>query len=355
MSVVYIVECEFSIENPNSIIKKVLLQTTEWISLGYDVYIYSLKSNVRYHVNSKIIKVLGDEISKSDSAFRKLTKIWSISKKIKDDLESIRVDIIYTRYLLFTYYFKVVFKRYLVCMEINSNDEVEYEKYSFATKVYNRITKKSLLNEVNGFVCVTNELKDYIAKYSSVRVEVIANGIKYVKRNLHSTNNIPRMVFVASPGNACHGYDILLDLADQLTEYKFDIVGYEGQTRGNVRHYGYLEKKDLENVLMNADFGISALAIERHGMYEACPLKSREYYSYGLPVIGNYIDTDIEDGKYYAHVNSHDIFETATKIRNLVDYWEKVEDRKEKVLIFSEKLLEHKKKEKKRLDFLISL
>lgn len=355
MSVVYIVECEFSIENPNSIIKKVLLQTTEWISIGYDVYIYSLKSNIRYHVNSEMIKVLGEGVLKSDSAIRKLVKIWSISEIIKNDLANISVDFIYTRYLLFTYHFKCLFKRNLVCMEINSNDEVEYKKYSLATKIYNRITKKILLNEVDGFVCVTNELKDYIAKYSSVRVEVIANGIKYVERNLLSFNSTPRMVFVASPGNACHGYDILLDLAEQLKEYKFDIVGYEGHTRGNVRHYGYLEKKDLENVLMNADFGISALAIERHGMYEACPLKSREYYSYGLPVIGNYIDTDIEDGMYYVHVNSHDIFETATKIRNLVDYWKKVEDRKEKVLTFSEKHLEHKKKERKRLDFLISL
>lgn len=356
MKIAYIVDCEFSFTSPNSVIKKVLLQTKYWVNQGHDVCVYSLHSGSKINLNNKKTFAISMGYNSGDSALTKLYKIWRASFSIKKDIKKNNFDAIYTRYLLFTFPFLSLFRHHLTVMEINSNDDIEYCKASIFTKYYNQLFKRMMLTSVDSFVCVTNELSSYIKQYSKVNVKVLANGIEYQKQSLFTNvNERPRLSFVASPGNACHGYDIVLKLASSLTEFDFHIVGYDGENKANITFHGYLNKDDLDNVLSHSDIGISALAIQRHGMFEACPLKSREYFSYGLPVIGNYIDTDMDGNDLYCQVSCADLDELSNEVRGFVLHWILQEDRKNVVLKNSFAKLNYETKENQRLVYIETL
>ena len=356
MKIAYIVDCEVSLQSPNSVFKKVLLQTEYWLEKGHKVFVYSLQSGTKLCVRTKRIKRLNDSYQKKDNALLKLYKVWVSSHSIKENIMSNDFDIIYSRYIFYTPFFSNLFNKNLTVMEINSNDDDEYKKASIFTRYYNALFKRKILRYVDQFICVTNELSFYIKKYSVAEVKVIANGIKFPIGQLEclNSNKRPVLSFVASPGNSCHGYDILLKVANVLTDFDFNIVGYSGENKENIIYHGYLEKDKLDDILRCTDIGISALAIQRHGMSEACPLKSREYYSYGLPVIGNYIDTDIDDD-LYCKVTSSNLDTSSKDIRNFVEYWMSIPNRKSIVKSRSFIKLNYEQKEKHRLSLMLSL
>lgn len=357
MNIAYLIDGELSLMSPNSVMKKVLLQTRCWVELGNQVYIYSISSSSRLDVNKNEIITLGKAFNKGANPFYKLIKLWATSRHIFADLKILDINIVYSRYLLYSFYLDKIFTSYPSIVEINSNDDSEYKRASVFTQVYNSLFKRTLLSNVNGFVCVTNELANYISYYSNKKYLVIGNGYdfsneQYTESIIYSVKTEPVFVFVASPGNACHGLDILLQISTHLSKYKFKIIGYEGQNSDNVTYYGYLPKVKLHEQLLEADIGVSALAIERHGMSEACPLKSREYLSYGLPVIGNYLDPDISGQEFYLRVDNSNVQYMANEIILFTDKWMNESNRKKNIISMAKPLLSHLEKEKKRLDFI---
>jgi hypothetical protein len=58
-------------------------------------------------------------------------------------------------------------------------------------------------------------------------------------------------------------------------------------------------------------------------MQEASPLKTREYLAYGIPVIGGYEDTDLDDAECYLRIgNTEDNVDTeVSRIRRFVQQW----------------------------------
>ncbi|MCX7867577.1 MAG: hypothetical protein N2438_10690, partial [Limisphaera sp.] len=80
----------------------------------------------------------------------------------------------------------------------------------------------------------------------------------------------------------------------------FDLIGINGGTFDtlprNVEVHSSLNRLDYERLLSRADAGIGSLALHRLGLTEACPLKTREYLAYGLPVIIGYKDSDFPSG-----------------------------------------------------------
>ncbi|MCH2088923.1 MAG: glycosyltransferase [Pseudoalteromonas sp.] len=368
MYIAYVIDCDFSIDKPSSVTKKVLLQANTWVGLGHQVMIYSISSSLKYNANEKCINTLGRSFSKTTNPLSKLFKLWRTSWFIYEDIKKVRPDVVYSRYLLYTPFITSIYKGFSSIVEVNSNDDIEYERASVFTRYYNRLFKRLLLGDVNGLVCVTDELAGYISKYSNVKNIVIANGYDFsaVKSEAleeckesvvtnWSKMNKPSLIFIASPGNACHGLDILLKVAKVLVDYNFKIVGYNGVNTENIKYYGYLNKDELYEQLANSDIGISALAIERHGMLEACPLKSREYLAYGLPVIGNHFDPDIYGKDIYLKVNNDDVEKMAIQIDLFVKGWMNTKNKKTVVRKLAEPLVSHEAKERNRLNFFSSI
>ena len=112
------------------------------------------------------------------------------------------------------------------------------------------------------------------------------------------------LVFVSSNFRSWHGLDLLLDVLSQTTHtLTLTVVGSITDTHliDSVRilsdsHWFSYMKHLPDNLLdfySSFDLGISSLALDRIFMQDACPLKSREYLSFGLPVIGTYNDDEV--------------------------------------------------------------
>lgn len=57
--------------------------------------------------------------------------------------------------------------------------------------------------------------------------------------------------------------------------------------------HGFKSGKELEDIYSEADIGVSALGFHRLGVYYASPLKSKEYFAKGKPVIGTTVEHDV--------------------------------------------------------------
>jgi hypothetical protein len=98
-----------------------------------------------------------------------------------------------------------------------------------------------------------------------------------------------------------HGLDKLAVLAKRFPSWTIHVLGDSPVTPEvaackNVKAHGLLKRDQFEPLLAEAHVGLGPLALHRKNMEEACPLKVREYLSYGLPVIAGYLDTDFPNG-----------------------------------------------------------
>jgi glycosyltransferase involved in cell wall biosynthesis len=138
---------------------------------------------------------------------------------------------------------------------------------------------------------------------SAKPIKVIANGIpleNFAPRPI-SQERDPVLVMMATGQYRWHGLDKLVILARKFPKWTIHILGdalvsSELAGCGNVRVHGLLKRSEFEPILARAHVGLGPMALHRKEMEEACPLKVREYLSYGLPVIGGYVDSDFPKG-----------------------------------------------------------
>lgn len=117
----------------------------------------------------------------------------------------------------------------------------------------------------------------------------------------------PELLFVASEFAPWHGLDLLLqDLPDVGNPFILHVVGGVSESLralaghdSRVTFHGSLTQKQIADVAASCWAGVSAMALERKGMFEACPLKVREYLNLGLPVIGSHADVFPDHFAYY--------------------------------------------------------
>jgi glycosyltransferase involved in cell wall biosynthesis len=172
---------------------------------------------------------------------------------------------------------------------------------SNTTLLYNEVTAPLVLARTRGLVCVTHEIAEqrFVTAHGKPTI-VIGNGIdlERVRALPPAENDGPHVVFLASVGQAWHGVDKILWMAEQLPDVTFHFVGYRpedvpGTPPPNLIAHGVLTREEYEPILARCDAGIGTLALHRLDMYEASTLKVREYLGYGLPLVLGYEDTDL--------------------------------------------------------------
>ncbi len=190
------------------------------------------------------------------------------------------------------------------------------------------------LNQCQGIIAVTNEILDHQLHRRKSSTEpwsfVYPNGI-YLDEDLvceDHRNLLPELIFTAHNFSHWHGLDLLLEsVKESNAECRIHIVGnvspkdLEGCLNDSrfVVH-GKLSKSDIYKIMGHMWCGISSLALERKGMSAACPLKTREYLSLGLPTYGNYTDPALPpDFPYFRHGSPSfsEILEFAQKMRSI--------------------------------------
>ena len=280
--------------------KKIQSQVAAWRSMGHEARLFMHKSNhepasdlieadvFSYEVRGK----LQTEINRSHAA-SKMVKAVKVYKP----------DIIYLRYGIYVYPAHRLMKIAPVIEEINTNDLTQHEDLGGIYSLYNRLTRSIFLRLVRGLVTVSREL-EVSSAFASYRKPTctIANGIDLASFvPLHApANNIPRLVFIGSPGYPWHGIDKLVDFARRFPDLQLDIVGYDKLSEfeplpDNLNLHGYLSSDNYQKVLAGADIAVSSLALHRIQLEEASPLKSRECLALGIPLVIAYIDTDLDD------------------------------------------------------------
>lgn len=194
-------------------------------------------------------------------------------------------------------------------MELNGDDLAEARAAPIHYRLYRRLTRSRLQDAVVGFVAVSSEFARSRSLVPHGKpVVVIANGINLadfptlpVTNNAKEAKEAPiRFAFLgAELGAQWHGVPKIIELARRRPEWVFELIGPTRASLGdcppNVHAHGVLDRAAYEPILARCDVGFGTLAAHTKGLFEASPLKVREYLAYGLPVITGVSDTDFPE------------------------------------------------------------
>lgn len=149
-----------------------------------------------------------------------------------------------------------------------------------------------------GVIGVTQEIVDYElgrADCAGKRSYVYPNGIIFHNLRLEDRRSpdIPELLFLANFA-PWHGLDILLNnVAKNREQFILHLVGQipvqlSGLTHDSrIKVHGSLDIRQIRDLSASCWIGLSSFALFRKKMKQACPLKTREYLMFGLPVYGD--------------------------------------------------------------------
>jgi hypothetical protein len=273
---------------------KICAQLTEWVRCGVEVDLFSLTNVAQCPRHGSawpgICEVLHTGRLQKPAA----------SKRLAEQVTARRPDIVYTRNLQCLPGYLQIAANFPVVVEVNTDILSDLRRYAPRTYWYERLTQNMILPRVAGFVCVTGEIAA-LPQYarSGKPVAVISNSVSLenVPEVPAPANPQPRLVFIGTPGQAWHGVDKILWLAERFPAWHFDLIGVERDSvatpPANIVLRGVLGAQDYVAIIREADVGIGTLALHRKGMNELCSLKHREYVPYGVPIIMGAYDTDL--------------------------------------------------------------
>lgn len=311
----------------SGVFKKVVSQITTWKDYGV---------HVSFHVISRypMLTIWQSHLKEVPITLHRYSGLVSRLRAWKSAVEAIKAqhpDLVYHRYDLYMPALKSLFRKFPVVLEINTNDLTEYCLTKGLRCWYNLTTRSWLLSQAAGLVFMTYELSRFpcFSRYRKPSA-VIPNGIdlRDFRPLPRAENNTPKLVFLGTGEQVWQGVDKILRMAEIFPRWQFEIVGIRPSrlrvNQKNVRVHGPLPRQAYEPLLAQADIAIGTLALHRKKLNEACPLKTREYLAYGLPVIIGYKDSDFINGAPFILElpNTEDNVESrVSEITNFVSKW----------------------------------
>ncbi len=319
----------WDLSRESGVLKKVMAQIRSWQNLGANVQLFAISHQLPICPELAEFSIT---VLPNGSYLTRNHQVFKLTKKILDW----KPDIVYTRFATYYPALEILMKKIPVVMEVNTDDRAENRlAHSGLRNLYHSITRTRLLSGAKGLVFVTHELAQRFAWNGPQTV--VANGISLddipCAAPVHNTT--PRLVFLGQSMSVdknkpadWHGLDRLERLAENCPDWRFDIIGLNADqfTRplNNVLFHGHMKASDYSSIVALSDIGIGSLAFHRISIFEASPLKVREYLAYGLPVIIAYTDTDFMHGAPFLHQLPPDDTLTAQQIsavRRFVHAW----------------------------------
>ncbi len=340
MRIVYFTEwCPYG---ETGVMKKVIAQTTAWEHFGHHVLIVVIAPAEErplaegFQGRGEVISVIHrSAITRFPWArLGFLNKVFAVTRA-RRLIRDYCPDVIYYRQQG-PWYPGVasLFGDTPMVLEVNTDEEKENRLWGRSIALFHRNTSAWLRRRAAGFVGVTNEITATLQP-STVPRAIIPNALfRPVNPHPPTKNVAPRFLFVGSRlmgANSWHGIDLVHRLAMSLPQFEFTVVGMTAddfpdlKPISNLRFLGPLYGDNLDNVYRNHDIGISTLALFRKGIVEACPLKTREYLSYGLPVVIAYEEAEprLNAAPYVLRIKTQDVaIETsALAVKEFAESW----------------------------------
>lgn len=349
LKVVYIVD--YDLRQNSGVVQKILQQTSKWHKLGVEIFYVSTKTLTLQNSKMQILsskKPLKFKLKKIGTAIN----VFYNSLFIKDLVDEIKPDLVYVRFCLYTPQIAKILKKYKSIMELNSDDISEYKATSKITYFYNILTRNILLKNIDGFISVSEEIKQ-IFTYLKKDIKVIANGVDtsiFTPKN--NKNQKPIFVFITTSNQPWQGIDKVIKMSENFKEYMFYIIGIKGADTDNLKYFGYLSHDSATEIIQKSDIGIGTLSLYITKLNEASPLKTRQYLACGLPIIYAYDDTDMNEiNNFTLKFKNYDENINYSKIKSFVDrVFNNISINKE-AREFAENKLDFSIKEKERIEF----
>ncbi len=363
MKIAFVIDEDISTKT--GVVQKIASKMEFWKQYGHEVHLFSLRSSSLETVikDATVMTVTSQNLN----ILQKMRRNWQDAKHLEPYLKAYSPDIIYTRQLKYSPNLVTIMKRFGgYIMELNTNDVYEYQTYGRISRIFNLIGRNALYSNAKAFVAVSREIAHdkHYAKFNKPTL-ISCNGIDFTKiiehKKAHSAS-VKNIVFIGSPNQVWHGVDKVVALAQAFPDKTFHIIGpdldqlenIDGFSQcNNIRHYGYVSSDSAQKIVEACDVGIASLALHRQRMYEASPLKSRQYLAQGLPIIMGYSDTDgaIEELPYVLNIENYE--------NNVIDNLGKIKQFFEQVVQFDpariiedvRPIFDIHNKEKKRLEF----
>lgn len=318
MKIIYIVD--WSGSSNSGVSAKIASQINAWKSLNHEIELVQIcKKNSKIRVgglNSKYFLYSGK--------WNRITARYQANKYLKSRID---VNFVYRRYGILLPFEILSVKKLPTFIELNTNNDIFYRDRGFVTYGWHKLQQISIGKKVLGVCAVTEEIaKLNCNRYSNIGV--FTNGI-VVPKNLPKRNRakqVTRLIFLSGDKNSWNGIEKLQNIAAQLPELEFLLVGNHNikSKLPNLKVQKFKSGKKLKTLLSTCDFGISTLALERVGLTEACPLKNRTYLVHGLPIIGIFVDPAFDqDSSFYflLEVSNDGVILNLHELRKFLNHW----------------------------------
>lgn len=232
--------------------------------------------------------------------------------KLIFDFRIWRSDLIYHRMLIPDPALLMFFLFKNTVLEINGNLIEERNSHNWK-KLTIKIGVRTVMLTANHIIFVSKELSNLTKKKShTICGNRIDLGSRYQVSNIEQND----VVFVGSANSQSvwHGFDIISPFIKIMPHLHFHIFGIindwereELAGYDNLTFHGIVpEKEILAKINRKPVLAISSMAMQRAGIREASPLKSRFYLNHQIPVIGSYDDTDVENTDFYLKIERLD-------------------------------------------------
>lgn len=326
MKIAYLVEWDAF--HDSGVARKINAQIKGWGSLGNDVRLIvvspSPEGNFAHVFDGGDTTVLMHAVG---GGLGKIAKAWAL-RRAKALIEEFGPDVIYYRQSSWTPGIVGLLKKAkTLIVEVNSDDAAEIAHYGWLRARYHLLTRSWLIDAASGFLCVSREIASLYSVFRKP-VAVIGNGFDLSSvRPREPLSGLPiRAVFVGTDGQSWHGVDKIVALARSLKQIEFHIVGVKvegSDLPSNMILHGRMDWAELNVLYREMDFGFGTLALHRKNMNEACPLKSREYVAYGLPVVGAYVDTDLSGEEFFLQIENSEygVLDAKDEILAFAEKW----------------------------------
>jgi glycosyltransferase involved in cell wall biosynthesis len=182
------------------------------------------------------------------------------------------------------------------------------------------LLEPALLRHCAGVVAVTEEIRLAAVNLAGHDLPSIAigNGVdtemrpRTSREETRAALRVPSgalVLVMAGFDRPWHGADLALRMMSELgpTGAELWLIGSHSQSEGeavrektaalgladSVRVFPWLDERETATLVSAADVGLGPLALDRKGISEASPLKTRLYLSLGVPVLINYRDPEL--------------------------------------------------------------